>query len=69
MTLEKAEGLTTATKLVGSIKLILTDDANKHHLNIIPCCVFDPKTPLHILVVPALGTIFGDNEDATDPLA
>ena len=69
MTLEKAEGLTTATKLVGSIKLILTDDAKKHHSYIIPRCVFDPKTPVNILVVPALGTIFGDNEDATDPLA
>ena len=67
--LETAEGLTTTTKVVGSMKLILTDDSNKHHLYIIPCFVFDPKTPVNILGVPELGKFFGDNADATDPLA
>ena len=67
--LETAEGLTTTTKVVGSMKLILTDDSNKHHSYIIPCFVFDPKTPVNILGVPELGTFFGDNADATDPLA
>ena len=51
------------------MKLILTDDANNHHSYIIPRCVFDPKTPVNILGVPDLGTFFGDNSDATDPLA
>ena len=49
--------------------LILTDDANKHHSYIFPCCVFDPMTPVNILGVPYIGTFFGDNSDATDPLA
>ena len=47
--LETAEGLTTATKLVGSIKLILTDNANKHHSFLIHRCVFDTRTPVNIL--------------------
>ena len=47
--------MTTTTKLVGSMKLILTDNANKYHLYIINHCVFDPNTPVNILVVPALG--------------
>ena len=69
VTLETVEGLTNTTKLVGSMKLILNDDANKHNLYIIPCCVFYPNTPINILGVTALGTFFVDNGDATDPLA
>ena len=69
VTLETAEGLTTMTKRFGRMKLLLSGDANKHHSYIIPCCVFYPKTPVNILSVPALGTFFCDNEDATDPLA
>ena len=51
------------------MKLILTDDANKHYSYIIPRCVFYPKTPVNILGVPYIGTFFGDNSDATDILA
>ena len=46
VTLETAEGITTMTKLVGSMKLLLTDDNNNHHPYIIPRCLFDPKTPV-----------------------
>ena len=69
VTPETAEGLTTTTKLIGSMTLILTDDANKHHSYVIPCCVFDPKTPVNTLGVPALVKFFGDNVYATCPLA
>ena len=68
MTLEILEGLTTTNKLSGSMKLILTDDANKNHSYRIPRCVFDPKTPVNILGVPDIGTFFGDNAETTDPL-
>ena len=57
------------TKLVGSMTLILTDDANKRYSYVVPRFIFDPKTPVNILFVPALGTLFGDNSDATDPIA
>ena len=57
------------TKRFGSMKVILTDNANKHHSYIIFCCVFDPKTPVNILGVPSLGTFIGDHSDATDLLA
>ena len=69
MTLETEEWITTTNKIVGSMKLILTDNANKYHSFIIPCCVFYPNTPVNILGVPALGTFFGDNADATDLLS
>ena len=55
-------------KLVGSIKLILTDDYNKHLSYVIPCCVFYSKTLVNILCVPDLGTLFGDNSNATGHL-
>ena len=65
VTIETAEGLTTTTKLVGSMQLILTYGANKHHSYVIPRCVFNPNTPINILVVPDLGTFFGDNSTKT----
>ena len=49
------------------MRFILSDNSNKHHLYIIPRCVFDPKTPVNIMGVTALGKLFGDNADATDP--
>ena len=56
VTLETSEGVTTMTKIVGSMTSILTDDANKHHSYVVPHYVFDTKTPVNILVVPALYT-------------
>ena len=55
-------------KLVGSMKLILTGDYNKNHSYVIPRCLFSPKTPVNILGVPALGTLFCDNSDETGTL-
>ena len=57
------------TKLVGSMKLVVSDDAIKHHSYIILHYVFDPNTSINILVVPDLETFFGDNADALDSLA
>ena len=69
VTLETTKRLTTTTKLADSMKSMITDNANKHNSYVIPRCVFDPKTPLNIFGVTALGTLFGDNSDATYPLA
>lgn len=60
VTLETAEGTTTKTKFVGTLRLVLTDDARKHHTYDVPDCVFDPDTPINILGVPFLGKHFGD---------
>ena len=67
-TLEISEGLTPATKHFGTTKLILTDKNNNHHSYVIPHCVFDTNTPVNILGVTEIGTFFGDNTDAADPL-
>ena len=69
VTLETAEGVSTETKLVGPIRLFLTDSSNQDHVYIVPGCVYDPYTPLNILVVPALGSFFGDSADASNTLA
>ena len=55
VTLKTAEDLTNTTKLVVSVKLILTDDANNHHSYVVPRCVCDQNNPVNILGVPALG--------------
>ena len=68
MTLETAEGVSTKTKLVGPIRLVLTDNSNHNHIYIIPGCVYDPDTPLNILGVPALGSFFGDSAYASNML-
>ena len=60
VTLETSEGLTTTTKLVGALRLVLTADSNKHHTYSIPGCVYDPKFSLDILGVPALGAYLDD---------
>ena len=67
--LETEEGMTTTTKLVGSMELILTDNTNKHQSYVIPRCVFVPNTPVNILGVSALDKLFGDNADETYPLS
>ncbi|KAL7532041.1 hypothetical protein ACHAXR_004390 [Thalassiosira sp. AJA248-18] len=60
VTLETAEGLTTKTKFVGTMRLVLTDDSNQNHTYDIKDCVYDPDSPINILGVPFLGKYFGD---------
>ena len=67
VTLETAEGVTTKTQFVGTLRLVLTDDGNTHHSYDVPGCVLDPHTPLNILGVPALGTFFKDHANASSP--
>ena len=67
VTLETADGVSTKTQLVGICRLILTGNSNIHHTYDVPGCVFDPATPINILGVPALGTFFGDNSNASSP--
>ena len=42
VTMETYEGLKTSTEYVGTMRLVLTDNANKHHTYDIPECVYDP---------------------------
>ena len=52
ITLATADGLTTTTKLVGALHLVLTNGRNKHHAYSIPGCVYEPNSPLNVLGVP-----------------
>ena len=65
VTLETVDGVSTKTQLVGICRLILTDKTNINHTYDVPGCVFDPATPINILGIPALGTFFGDNSNAS----
>ena len=68
VTLETAEGLTKTSKLVGDLRLVLTNDSNKHHTYSIPGCVYDPESPLNILGVPVLSAYFDNGADIRSPL-
>ena len=67
--METAEEVSTETKIVGPIRLVLTENSNHNYVYIVPVCVYDPDTPLNILGVPALGSFFGDSADASGMLA
>ena len=68
ITLATAEGLNTTTKLVGSLRLVITNSSNEHYTYSIPGFVNDPESPLNILGVPALGAYFYDGTDIRNPL-
>ena len=67
VTLETADGVSTKTQLVVIWHLVLTSNTNINHTYDVPVCLFDPDTPINILGVPALGTFFGDNANASSP--
>ena len=58
--MQTAEGTTTKVNLVGSLRLVVTDDAGQHHTYVVPRCVLDQSSPVNILGVPALGGFFKD---------
>ena len=68
VTLETSEGLTTTTKLVGALRLVLTADSNKHHTYSIHGRVYDPESSPNTLGVPSLGSYFEDGADIQSPL-
>ena len=62
VTMETYEGLKTSTEYVGTMRLVLTDNANKHHTYDIPECVYDLESPINMIGVPYLGKYFGNQE-------
>ena len=59
VTLETAEGLTTKTKFVGTLRLITTCDKNDNHSYDIPNSIYDPDSPINLIGIPFLGDYFG----------
>ena len=68
ITLETAKGMSVATKLVGVLRLVLTNNSNKHHSYDVPGCVYDPESTLHVLGVSCLGKYFDYGADIQNPL-
>ena len=63
VTPETYKGLNTSTKYAGIMRLVLTDNLNKHHTYDIPECVYDPEAPIKIIRVLYLGKYFGNQEN------
>ena len=59
VTLETDELLRSSKKNVGSMCLVLTDNANKHHTYDIPEYEYNPESPINIIGVPYLGKYSG----------
>ncbi len=62
VTLVTAEGRTTTMKQVGTICLVLKDDAGKIWSYDIPDVVCDPELPYSLLGIPFLGKYFARND-------
>ena len=66
VTLITAEGKTTTIKKVGTIRLVLKDDAGKNWSYDIPDVVYDPESPYSLLGIPFLGRYFAKNDEANE---
>ena len=66
--LATAEGITSTTKLVCALHLVINNDSNKHHTYSINNCVYYPESPLNTLGFPAIGVYFEDGADIRSPL-
>ena len=53
--LETAEEMRDCTKLVGTVRLVLTDNTKEHHAYEITGYIFDPYSPINILGILPLG--------------
>ena len=66
VTLITAEGKTTTIKKVGTIRLVLKDDAGINWSYDIPDVVYDPESPYSLLGIPCLGRYFAQNDEANE---
>ena len=65
VTLITVEGKTTTIKKVGTIRLVLKDDAGKNWSYDIHI-VYDPESPYSLLGIPFLGRYFAKNDEANE---
>lgn len=63
--LATADGVTELTKNVGTLRLVLRNDAGKDHTNDVPGVVYDPDSPYSLLVIPFLGALFVKRADSS----
>ena len=66
--LETAEGTSASTKLVGIIRLVMTDNKNQHHAYNIPGFIYNTDFPINKLGIPALSKIFNNGANISNPL-
>jgi hypothetical protein len=66
VTLVTAYGRTITVKMVGSIHLVLKDDACKTWSYDIPDVFYDPESPYSLLCIPFLGKYFAGNDEANE---
>ncbi len=66
VTLITAEGKITTIKKVGTICLVLKDNAGKNWSYDILDIVYDPESPYSLLGIPFLGRYFAKNDEANE---
>jgi hypothetical protein len=66
VSLVTAYGRTTTVKLVGTIRIVLKDDAGKTWSYDIPDVVYDPESPYSLLDTPFLGKYFARNDEVNE---
>jgi hypothetical protein len=66
VTLITAERKTTTIKKVGTIRLVLKDNAGKNWSYDISDVVYDPESPYSLLGIPFLGRYFARNDEANE---
>ena len=66
--METAEVTSASTKLVGIIRLLLTEEKNENQIYDIPGCIYDLDSPINILVIPELVKCFNDSANFHNPL-
>ena len=49
------------------MRLVLTDDTNRHHYLKTPGCIFDPESHINSLGIPPLGKYFNDSAGVHEP--
>ena len=60
------KGVTVKQRYIGTMCLILTDDANINHQYDIPNCIYDPSSPIDIIGIPVISAHFNDVASALD---
>ena len=59
---ETADGLSSKTQYIGTMKIVLTNDENQNIFYDVPGCVYIPETPINLIDIPFLGEYFGSKD-------
>ena len=59
---ETADVLSSNTRYIGTMQIIITDNGNENISYYVPGCVYDPETPINLIGIPFLRDYFGSKD-------